>query len=242
MRDDLREAWDVVRWAETHIPVLQERFISWQGRGAYELVMEPDPDDLDWEFLVAYPKEVDSLILGDIGAVINSIRTSLDILMFAVLARHRPKPNGKTHFPIYATDTQFLDAVNVLEANQRISSVEAAAIKKTKAYRGGDKLLYPLHQLDILRKHIRFLEVEPVINSAHVTVLDSHLYVHHSTLDDKTILYRFPARRFRPAKGNTSVAAEIFFNEPALLQTKQPAIHVLRNFGFRVRALIEDFP
>lgn len=54
MRDDLLEAWNAVYWADTHIPVLQENFVSWQQRGPYELVMEPDPNDSNWEFITAY--------------------------------------------------------------------------------------------------------------------------------------------------------------------------------------------
>lgn len=243
MRDDLREAYSAVYWAIAHIPVLQERLISWQRSGPYKPVMQADPNDPEWELLtVEQVKSLDPLISGDIGAIINSIRTALDILMYAVLARYTPKPKDKTHFPICATVTQFLDIVTMMETKKRIGPMEAAAIKDTRAYRGGDPLLYVLHQLDILRKHERLLVIEPAMNVAHVTVLDSHLYAHRMTINDKPVFYRFPAKRFRPAKSNTHISAEIFFNEPTLWITKQPTVAILRHFARRVSELIVDFP
>ena len=243
MRDDLREAYNAVYWAISHVPVLQERFVSWQRSGPYKPIMQPDPNDPAWELLtIEQIKPLDPLIFGDIGAIINSARTALDILMYAVLARHAPKPKGKTHFPICAIHADFLNTVSMLETKQRVSTIEAAAIKNTRAYRGGDPLLYVLHQLDILRKHERLLVLEPSVDVTHLTVLNAHLYVHRGTVNDKPVFYRFPARRLHATKGNTHITAEIFFNEPALWITKQPAISILRHFTQRVREVIVDFP
>lgn len=243
MRSDLRGSWNAVRWADAHIQVLQERFVSWQRGAPYELVMERDLHDADWEFLVAYLRQpLDPLIVGDIGAIINSVRTGLDLLMSALLVGNGEIPNSKAHFPIRKSPADFQTAVDALEMKHWINAAEAAAIKRTKAYLGGDHFLYPLHQLDIVRKHERLLLVAPSIQAAQITVLGGASYAMHKAFDDKTILYRLPARQFRPNAGNTVVAAEIFFNEPTLLQTKQPATGVLRNFVARVRALIEGMP
>lgn len=92
---------------------------------------------------------MDPLVVGDVGAIINSARTALDILMFAVLSRQRKEPKGNTHFPIYSKTADFLAAVDMIESKKRINVSEASAIKKTRAYRGGDPFLYPLHRLDI---------------------------------------------------------------------------------------------
>ena len=243
MRDDLLEARNALRWAETHIPELQQRFIAWQRLYPYELVMEPDPKDVQWEFMVAYLRApLDPLIIGDVGAILNSMRTALDILMFAVLARHRKKPKGKTHFPICSRAADFLAAVNMLESKKRIVAIEATAIKNTQAYRGGDPSLYAIHQLDILRKHTRLLVIEPSIEAVQIFIQNSASYIHRRVMDDKTILYRLPYGRFRPTEGNTLAAAQIFLNEPALLTAKQPTMDVLRTFAARVRRLIEEFP
>ena len=239
MRADLRGSWNAVHWADTHIPVLQERFISWQRSTPYELVMEPDPDNSEWELLTAYlRKPIDPLIVGDIGAIINSVRTGLDILMSALLTSNGAKPNSKAHFPIRKDAADFLGSVDALEAKQWVTPPEVAAIKRTKAYLGGDPFLYTLHHLDIVRKHERLLLVEPSIQAAQLNIINAASFADHRTLEDKTVLYRLPARRFRPSKGNTLMATEIFFDEPTLLQTKQPAVGVLRNFGRYVKGII----
>ena len=83
---------------------------------------------------------------------------------------------------------------------------------------------------------------KPPIQAAQLNIINAALFADYRNLEDKTVLDRLPARRFRLLKGNTLMATEIFFDEPTLLQTKQPAVGVLRNFTARVRALIEGMP
>ena len=62
-------------WARAQIPVLQERFLSWQRSYPYKLVCQPERGRPDRELLVAYlEKPLDPLIIGDIGAIINSVQ------------------------------------------------------------------------------------------------------------------------------------------------------------------------
>jgi hypothetical protein len=243
MRDDLLEAKASVNWADAHIPVLQNRFVSWQQAAPYYLIMEPDPQSREWEFLVAYLQTpLDLLILGDIGAIINSARTALDLLMAAILARHSVKPRREGHFPIRKTAQDFLSAINMLEEKKWISAIEAAAIKRLKAYSGGHPTLYAIHQLDILRKHERLLTVEPAVDATRITQLNGISYVHRKVREDKTILYRIPTGTFRPTKGNTLVSAEIFLDEPALGINRKPAILTLQTFVAGVRGIVDSFP
>jgi len=243
MRDDLLDAKAAVDWANAQIPVLQERFIAWQRLRPYEIVEEPDPNDIDWKLLIAYPKiPLDPLIQGDAGAIINSIRAALDLLMSALIKRNGKKPNSDAHFPIRKSADDFLAAIIVMEGKKWVSPTEATAIKRTKAYKGGDHFLYALHQLDILRKHERLLRVEPKISSIQIPRGQSGVEPGFQRMDNKTVLLRvLTGARFYPAQGDTQLAAEILFNEPALLATHQPAGGVLRNFTYRVAALIEGF-
>jgi hypothetical protein len=243
MRDDLLDAKAAVDWAEAQIPILQERLMNWQRERPYEIVPEPDPADKNWEFLVAYLGiPLDPLIHGDVGAIINSARTALDILMSALLAGHGIKPNSKAHFPIRKARTDFLAAVTAIEDKQWISSSEAATIKHTKAYDRGDHVLYPIHQLDILRKHERLLTIEPFISQANITAWGADIEPRFFHLDNKTILFRLPRGRFRPTEGNSHVTAEIFLNEPSLGVANKPAIVALRFFTMRIKEFITSFP
>ena len=242
MRDDLLDAKAAVDWANAQIPILQQRFIAWQRRHPYEIVEEPDPNDINWKLMVAYSKiPLDPMIQGDTGAIINSTRAALDLLMSALIKRNGKKPNSSAPFPIRRSADGFFTAVTMMENKKWISTTEAATIKHTKAYKGGDHFLYPLHQLDILRKHERLLLVEPKISSVHIPRWQGGVEPCFKRMDDKTILFRVvSSRRFHP-QGDTQLAADILFNEPTLLATHQPAEGVLKSFTYRVTALIESF-
>jgi hypothetical protein len=125
VRDDLLDAYAAVDWADTQIPMLQETFISWRRRGGYKIVIEPNPDDPEWNIIAAYPvSDLDPIVQAHVGAIINSIRTALDLLMSALLTRNGKKPN-KANFPIYKFAPDFERAIEVLEDKKWITAAEA---------------------------------------------------------------------------------------------------------------------
>jgi hypothetical protein len=241
---DLEDALIPVKWAEAQISIVRERLLAWQRSNPYEIVVEPDPWQSDRELVVAYLKKpVDPLIIGDVGAVINSVRTALNLMMAAVVARHGTAPDRAPDFPIAKTPADFLSAVKKLKTKHSLSITETAVIENTKAYDGGDHVLWHIGKLDNLRKHQRLLFVEPIPTQADIT----HIYsveklMLHSHAQNKTTLYRIPAGVFRPTKGNTNLTAQIFLNETTVGIGVRPAIVGLRVYCSRVRSLILTFP
>jgi len=243
MRDDLEDALVPVKWAEAQIPILQGRLLAWQRGYPYKIVAERDPDRGDRELLVAYlEKPLDPLIVGDVGAMVNSIRTGLNLMMAAVVARHGIVPIRAPDFPIAETPAKFLATVESLENKKWISPLEAKVIKRTKAYSGGDGMLFHISKLDNLRKHQRLLTVEPIPSQADITAWGVGFERLMTHVQDKTILYRFPRGAFRPMKGNTNVTAEIFLNEAPSGVGDHPALLALRVYMTRVNELIKSFP
>jgi hypothetical protein len=244
MRADIEGALIPVKWAEAQIPILQERFRAWQQSNPYEMVMEPDPDGADWELLCAYlRKPLTACIIGDVGAIINSTDTALDILMTAIVRSRTQVMRRTPNFPVRDTAADFLGTVNALKAPHRLSRSEIAAIKRAKAYKRREGLIWAIRELDNMRKHERPLQLHAGPGQAHITLINGASYARRRVLQDKTILFRIPARaRFRPSPSNTLVASEIFLNEAASVATKEPAITILRRFIGAVRALIEGFP
>ena len=244
MRAALEDALVPVKWAEAQIPVFRERFINWQRSYPYKLVMEPDPDDPKWEFLTVYLQQpLDPLLIGDVGAIINSTRTSLDIFWMLLITAHGREPKGNTSFPIRDTAANFNNAVDVLKSEYGGTDAQVAYLKRHRAYLRGNNHLYPLHHLDILRKHHRPLILEPVVEASQITLLNGYSYFDRRNLRDKTITHRIPAvARFRPAPSNTLMSSEVFLDEPTLLVAKQPAHIVLGGFVALVTGLIERCP
>ena len=244
MRDDLQDALVPVKWAKAQIPILQERLISWQRTRPYELVMEDDPQRPDMELLVAYLKKpIDPLIIGDVGAVINSVRTALDLTMTAVLSRHGVVADWTPPFPICKNSVDFFTKVKSLETEHGCSAAEVAYIERMKAYDGGDHVLWHIAKLDNLRKHQRLLTVEPIPSTVHIGwIYYAERLMCHSHAKNKTVLYRIPRGEFRPAHGNANVTPDIFLNEAPSGVGVHPAIVSLRVYSERVYWLIEGFP
>jgi hypothetical protein len=217
MQRDLEDALVPVKWAEAQIPALQQRLINWNRTGPYEVIVEPDPQRPDRELLVArLKKPLDPIIIGDVGAIINSVMTGLDLMMATVVSRHGIVPKRAPNFPVRTKSADFYDAVDELEAKQWISAAEAAAIKRTKAYDGGDHVLVHIRDLDNLRKHQRMLVVEPIPTQVDITqIYMVERVMEHSHAQNETKLYRIPVGSFRPTKSNTNLTAEIFLNETA---------------------------
>ena len=243
MREDLYDAWHAIQWAAHQTTQLQERFLQWQRRHPYKLDMEIRREEPDWKYLVAYPKTpLDPLIYGDFGSTVNSIRTALDLTMSALLIRNGHSPNSDALFPIRKEETEFYKRIDGFQAKGWITLGEADIIRKTKAYKGGDHLLYHLHKLDILRKHERLIEVVPAIANANLTAFGPGIEPHPERLEGRTVLYRFPASYpFTPMPGNTLLTSELLINEPEIVEFERPAITALNVYRERAKAIVLSF-
>jgi hypothetical protein len=103
------------------------------------------------------------------GAYVNAIRSSLDILASALARRYNiPRPD-KAYFPVAGSETAFATG-NYKGSNfvKGLPLPERSIIVALKPYKGGNKTLWGLHQLDILRKHRRLLDVQ--INPQRLTL------------------------------------------------------------------------
>lgn len=248
MKADLQDALVPVKWAEAQIPILRQRLIEWNRSGPYRIVVEPDPQQSNWELLVAkLEKPLDPLIVGDAGAIINSVRTALNLLITAVIARHGTVPRRAPDFPIHEKPADFLAAVKKLKTEYGFTTVETKIIEKAKAYSdafpGGDHIIWHIGKLDNLRKHQRLIHVEPIPTEATITQFSMvQRVMEHSHSQNKTTLYRIPSGSFHPTKGNTNLTAEIFFNETTAGIGVRPAEAGLRVYCSRVRSFIVSFP
>jgi hypothetical protein len=241
-----------VKWAEAQIPIFQGRLEAWHHRDPYILGIEPDPDRPNWEYVVAYDNfPIDPEIVGDVGAIINSTRTGLSLLVAAVAASHNGGviPKRTPDFPFSRLESEFLNRINRLKDKHGFSDAEIARIKATNAYLdgdagggGGDAVFYWGCELDNIRKHRRLIRAAAF--GAEITFTGgagAGIGILRK-VDDKTILYTRPGGRARPTKGNTNFPSEVFLNEVSAGIGNVPALPVLRWFIERVRKLVETFP
>lgn len=161
MRPDLLEAQASVDWVWSQLPDLAERLEKWLDRGVTTEIRDPGPLATH-NLIIGVEKELLPLSFNvEVGAYINAIRSSLDILAMALVCRHDLNiREDKVYFPIARSESHFVDAdwhgrklLNALPINER------EIVELLKPYHGGSHAIWTMHQLDIVRKHRRLLSV-----------------------------------------------------------------------------------
>jgi len=178
MRADLLHAQASVDWAVTQLPSFRKRTNAWINDNVY-LTIKELPADVPNNLIVAMEKEPLPIAFQvEAGAYINAIRSSLDILACALANRHCKALVDETYFPIVGSDTIWASGVATGKGFKGAKFVKAlptkerSIIESLKPYKGGNGLLYPLHLLDIVRKHQRLLAVD--IQPAQIRISGRH--------------------------------------------------------------------
>lgn len=161
MHPDLLEAQASVGWALSRLPDLAKRLDAWLDRSVTTELRDPGAHATH-NLIIGVEKELLPLSFHvEVGAYINAIRSSLDILAMALVRRHNVNiREDKVYFPIARSETRFADTnwsgrklINALPANER------QIIESLKPYQGGSHAIWTLHHLDVVRKHQRLLSV-----------------------------------------------------------------------------------
>lgn len=248
MRDDLLDAQAAVDWAVAQIPLLQQGFVEWQDNRPYRIVKERDLESGGYLVVAIEQKPFPLTFNAWTGAILNSLRSSLDLLAAALAARNGKKPNPKRHFPIFDSLLDMIDPVRGIDGSERkkwLSQSERATIKALNPYKGGDDTIWPLHELDILRKHERLISAKPGVFGTHVFAAGRMLFVGTKTverLNDKTILAHLPlSEALLVTENNTLPAILITFNETAVGFVDEQVVPTLRKFADRAAEIINLF-
>jgi hypothetical protein len=156
MRDDLRDAQTAVDWAVEQMPKLQRRITDWADSYATRMAVENGKKAY---YVTANP--VPAIINAETGSVINSIRSSLDLLASALATRSGHPGSRQVYFPICKSLADFQNTKSGGKAKiKHLSAADQAVIESLRPYKGGDDLLFALHELDIMRKHRRLVGVQ----------------------------------------------------------------------------------
>lgn len=161
MPSDLLHPIAAVDWAITQFPMLEKRIDAWVECRPYSLIREFDPQRGKDAIKISHDIAPPLLINAEVGAMINSVRSSLDLLATALAARNGHLTPKDVYFPICDSRERFLDTRRGggFEKIKRLSDTDKAIIKNLKPYKGGNDLLYALHQMDIARKHRSLIDV-----------------------------------------------------------------------------------
>jgi hypothetical protein len=161
MRDDLLDAYAAVEWAIAQLPTLERRIEEWRDDKPYTMRIDTDSRHGKKLYRLAGTKQPPPVINAEAGAIINSLRSSLDILANALAERNGQHGHDDVYFPVSASLAAFLETRSGggMEKIKRLSAADQAVIKGLSPYKGGNDLLFALHRLDVTRKHKRLLDV-----------------------------------------------------------------------------------
>jgi hypothetical protein len=245
MRDDLLDAQATIDWSITQIPLLQVAFVDWHRANPYRVVQEHDPEGAG-DIAVVYDQSFPLTFNVWVGAIINSLRSGLDLLAAALAARNSINPSADTHFPVFRSLHDLIDPLTGIEGKKWLSQWERATIKALNPYRGGDAALWTLHQLDILRKHERLISARPDINGYLMigsrVALNLQIPKAVGRFENKTILCRLdPGEVLDATQGNTLLSFGVVFNETALDVADHQVSKTLLGFAERVAEIIGLF-
>jgi hypothetical protein len=242
MSDDLLlDAHAAVDWARAQIPILEQELKSWFESPAYLIVEDLHPEMGTKFFKLQVNQKLPNTINAGVGAVIDSIRTSLDLLTSALAARNGVSTGCDCHFPIYTTAEDFTDPKNVAQREKCLSAGERQIIEELKPYRGGNDLLFALRQFDTLRKRERLIDVYlapgAVLHTPEAQASGFKLNPKWPRFEDGAVLGRTNINS--PASG-FDIVVDITFSEVDLISA-QSVIETLRQFVRLADEIMERF-
>jgi hypothetical protein len=161
MRDDLLDVYACIKWAVAQIDVLKGRLIVWDQIPPYRIVAEPDSEPGKKRLRLRDVIAPDPIINAEAGAIINSLRSSLDLLVNRLAARNGYTGEEDGQFPISrCRDAFFVGKHAGRKEIKRLSQDDRSIIEDLEPWRGSNNpLLIALHDLDITRKHKRLIVV-----------------------------------------------------------------------------------
>jgi hypothetical protein len=244
MRDDLLDAQACVDWAVSNLPALEKRCAAWLDANLTLEIEDPDPN-VPNNVVVAVAKEPLPRSLNvEVGAYLNVLRSALDILATALAYRFAmPRPD-KAYFPVVESAAKF--AASDYKGHEFVKGLpdrERGIIEDLKPYKTGNRPLWALHQLDIMRKHKKLAAA--MIHPGRFSIMGWGKIEDYFTMiatgwiavQNKTVLGLLAKDAPKP---NFKFTGYISFDETALIG-RMPVVQALHQFASMVEAIIKSF-
>jgi hypothetical protein len=241
LAEDLLDAHAPVEWAKTQFPILQVRIDSWLATEPYTTVVESDVAETGYVLVKAKCRvPLPRIISADLGAIINSIRTSLDLLANVLVVRNGQVPHKRVWLPICETYDKFLKRMDT-DLDQ-LSITDRRRIVDLRPYGGaaGDSLLYALHQLDITRKHRQLIALRRQATNIgfgewRCAKAPDFRYT-GMDLADGTVLARVPADAYHGIYLMPGITFEGDYSVSGM-----PVVTALERLAWRVEGILHQF-
>jgi hypothetical protein len=242
MRNDLLEAQACIDWAIAQLPILKGRLAKWLESRPYLAVTHKDAETGEETIQIEERQSIPLIINAETGVIINSIRSSLDVLANILAKRNGCVDPKDVRFPIARSFDAFANGKRGgRKAISALSPADQATIENLKPYQGGDDLLWALHHMDIMRKHRQLIVVNPIPRSVMVSRWgDSHPELEFintfEPLKHGTVLALVPPGSDYKVK----IRPEVTFSEAGIL-TRKPVTPSLGKMAGHAASIIKLF-
>src|SRR5579862_5437287 len=240
MRDDLIDAKAAVDWALAQIRILHRRIARWLERGPYFAVTVPDSQPGKELVRVKEREPIPPAVNVEAGAIINMLRTSLDLLAVTLAERNGYERPKDIYFPITGSVMEFIDPVDgAVKKLKRLAEADRLAVEQIRPYPGGDERLYSLHQLDQLRRQHRLVVVSARPRSMGLISCGSNSepeYLYAGKVEEGAPLFRLPAG----SNAKVDLRIEVTFADTPYANGR-PVVTTLRDFATRTQEIIAKF-
>jgi hypothetical protein len=247
MRDDLLDAQASVDWAVERLPDLEVRVSKWLRLNVVVEVKDLGASNPNNIFVAVQREELPRSFNVEIGAYLNVIRSSLDMLAVALAGRYGICAPEDTYFPITRSEAAFRAAGS--RAAKFVGGLpleERSHFEALKPYQGGNDDLWSLHQLDIMRKHRRLVTViaEPDLFAVEGIGVHQHFqpvatrFMRADNVSEREVVLGMMAKEAPPYGIN--FAPYVGFDESTITGRKHVVV-ALRDFARLAISIIQLF-
>jgi hypothetical protein len=126
------------------------RTFDFKAEPIYFAVLRHPP--AEYAIFARQKEQIPTSIVSRVGMVLNELRAPLDSLA-CQLAIRNGKSTSKVYFPISGSKAAFLD--DGLKKISKLSAADQATIQSIEPFREKNPVLFALHDIDRVRKHVR---------------------------------------------------------------------------------------
>jgi hypothetical protein len=210
----------------------------------YELFVDQDPQTgngrLNFRVTKPLPDEM-ALIIGD---AIHNLKSALDIAVNEIVFAKTSSYSKHTRFPVYETRESLIAAMNGGTIKPASPETASLIVDVIKPYKGGNDIIWNLHELNIADKHRLLLPIIQVTSITDVTVeSDAGKLIDNGTFIADMIGISISQRDMRNLKITDQGKAtfDIRFDKILTPVAFESVFPMLRKFTEEVSSIVEAF-
>jgi hypothetical protein len=162
-----------LRRAERHLDELRQEITAFLGRKPFRLVVERPPEwNHSWEVYAWTIRIGEAIPVGlsaIIGDTVHNLRTALDLLACDLVRLNGGNTKG-VYFPFAADASGLSHQIRDKNLNRAAGDV-VQLFRSFRPYRGGNRALRAIHDLDIQDKHQALIPVANVVDAPGGTLV-----------------------------------------------------------------------